>query len=136
MIISEAFALYLIHLKEEGYTTTHIHTVRSRLHGALHGRFAEPLTAVAHSDLRTYLYELVETGGLAEATAAGHAASLKAFFNWCVGEGLLAESPAVRLKKRSYKTGATPPGAGGACEQGGGGAGRVCPAGEGTAQSA
>lgn len=103
MIVREALAAYLIHLKEEGYTTTHVNTVRSRLHGALGDRFDEPLTAVSRSDLRTYLYDLVEIDGLAEATAAGHAASLKAFFNWCVREEVLAESPAVRLKKRSYK---------------------------------
>lgn len=101
--VYQAFTLYLIALQEDGKTTAHIDTVRSRLRNALAEWYNDPLTTITHNDLRLYLDNLIEVDGLAEATVAGHAASLKAFFNWAVANDLLEKSPVGKLKKRSYR---------------------------------
>jgi integrase/recombinase XerD len=57
------------------------------------------LNFLINSDSSQRFPEAVRKGRLAPATVAEYVAVLKAFFQWCVNEELMALSPAARLKK-------------------------------------
>ncbi len=65
------------------------------------------LNFLLHSDSAERFPDAVQKGRLAPSTVGSYVAALKAFFQWCVNEGLLASSPAARacrnrrLRKRS-----------------------------------
>jgi integrase/recombinase XerD len=57
------------------------------------------LNFLIHSDSAERFPNAVQKGRLAPSTVGTYVASIKAFFQWCVNEGLLVSSPAARLQK-------------------------------------
>ena len=106
--LTQALEEYLLYLKKEGSSATHIRTVHSRLR-----QFIEPndefptdnrmrsVDSVTALDLHQHLFEL-QGGGRSDGTMAGYVGSMRAFWAWLVRDKEVKESPAENLRRYSY----------------------------------
>ena len=102
MLLQDAIDAFLANLLDRALSPSYISSVALRLKRLSDSFPAIPLSDIQERDVNKYFRELKEVG-LAEATRAGHASSVKAFFNFCVRYGFLPYSPASGLPRLSYK---------------------------------
>lgn len=107
MKLSKALDLYLTHLLERNLSPLHLGTVRSRLR-----QFVEPVEefptdfrdaavgSVSILEIHRHFRQLEISRS--DGTMAGYASTHRAFWAWCIENGLRDDSPAANLKRYSY----------------------------------
>lgn len=100
MTLEAALTAYLNYLAGRNLSALHLSTVRSRLRAFVGNRPLGPVADVSALDLYGHFQRLEDTR--ADGTMAGYASTHRAFWNWCVDQGLIATSPAANLKHYSY----------------------------------
>ncbi|MCA9935968.1 MAG: tyrosine-type recombinase/integrase [Ardenticatenaceae bacterium] len=103
MELIEAKDAYLQYLHASGYSDSHMNTVAQRLNRFV-AAFDSGIDVISISNLNVSAYfRRMERSGLADATLAGHLATLRAFWNWLVKAGEVNTSPLVHMKSYSYR---------------------------------
>lgn len=100
MLLSEAVDAYMGHLV--GASHTHQASVGSRLSRFLTGREGALLSDVTSEDIAGH-FEGLAAAGLAMGTLAGHKSTMRAFFRWLVGQGILESDPAAILTGARFR---------------------------------
>lgn len=100
MKLKFALSAYIHNLEDEGSSSAHLATVGYRLRPFVEEHSDMDVIDVSARRLQKYFRRLRD--GRADATMAGYASTHRAFWSWCVGEGLITESPAANLKHWSY----------------------------------
>lgn len=101
MTLIEALSRYLLHLQSRDLSTSHTGTVDYRVKRFINTSAHTSIASVTQTDIRSFITSL-KSDGSADATLAGFTSTLKTFFNWCVKQGIITESPAAGLKKYDY----------------------------------
>lgn len=101
MTIDDAVKQYMAHLEEAQSSRTHLATVRRRLGRFAAGREGIALNAVTQQMIDEHFDEL-RAAGLAVGTLAGYQSTQRAFWNWCVSEGLARANPSDVLRARRH----------------------------------
>lgn len=100
MDLKSALAAYLTALAARNLSALHLSTVRSRLRAFVANRPHVPIVEVTPLDLYAHFQRLEDSRS--DGTMAGYASTHRAFWGWCVSQGLIPTSPAANLKHYSY----------------------------------
>jgi site-specific recombinase XerD len=100
--LSECFEQFMQNLGgNQSATNRRNYGQRLKLFMEMHGE--KRATAVSPADVNLWL-EILQSRGLAEATMTGYRQAIKAFFNFCVNEGMMARSPAAHVATGSFSS--------------------------------
>lgn len=97
-----AVEMYLSHLRERQLSQAHIDSVQLRLNRFAAGRERNKLDQITGDDIAGYFHTLRHEAGLADGTLAGHKSTLRAFWNWCIKQGLADDNPSAILCQKKY----------------------------------
>jgi integrase/recombinase XerC len=105
MLLSEAIEALCIATRADGRSPATVAAYREKLsYLADHLGCDTPVESITVHDLRAYIADLWDRD-LSEFTVAGRVRALKRLFNWLLGEGIISENPAHRIKTPKPKRG-------------------------------
>lgn len=102
MLLKDAIDTFLASLEDRALSGSYIESVAYRLGCFLDEHPEMELLDLESGHVNRYFRDQKERG-LAEATRAGHASSIRAWLNFCVRQGFIPYSPAANLPRMSYR---------------------------------